>query len=188
MRISDSVSKDIYSTCETLTHFWKQCSHSIFVIICTCSSQPVLIVQLICALVRVFGLSRHLSNWIICCYSKMNKKCTKCCPEHPIDLGFIIFPGIDHESSLPDVDVPGKHQAFIRSGFHHSVERHAIERRVKNNNKNRTIIVLQLRPVPQNLYSGQVQNVSLLRVLFCNEPVLSINLILWNGWHEAETT
>lgn len=43
------------------------------------------------------------------------------CPERPIDLGFIIFPGIDHESSLPDIDVPGKHQAFIRPGICHFV-------------------------------------------------------------------
>lgn len=42
-------------------------------------------------------------------------------PEHPVDLGFIIFPGIDHESSLSDIDVPGKHQTFIRSGICHFV-------------------------------------------------------------------
>ncbi|KAI2656360.1 Serine/threonine-protein kinase DCLK1 [Labeo rohita] len=63
--------------------------------------------------------------------------------------------GPSRRSKSPGSSSSGKHQAFIRSGFHHSVERHAIERRVKNNNKNRTIIVLQLRPVPQNLYSGQ---------------------------------
>lgn len=45
----------------------------------------------------------------------------KSCPEHPIDLGSIIFPARDHESSLPDVDVPDKHQAFIQSGIRHFV-------------------------------------------------------------------
>jgi len=53
----------------------------------------------------------------------------KSCPEHP---SFIIFPAGDHESSLPVVDVPGKHQAFIRH-FVSSIETCQKQQQKQNN-------------------------------------------------------